>query len=74
MKLISSDEITIKSVLSNHEKTYHEIRDHILPTIRRMSRKMQSIIIKTTEQHKKMLVCLYLTNMLSSHSVYKFYF
>jgi hypothetical protein len=62
--LISSEEITAESILSNllemsHEKTYHEIRDNILPSIHRMSRKIQSSIIKTTEQYKKMQVCLY---------------
>jgi len=64
IKLISAEEITIQSLLSNlpeivHEKIYHEIRDDTLPKIRRMSRKMQSIIIKSTEAYSKMQVCLY---------------
>ncbi|CAF0797924.1 unnamed protein product [Adineta steineri] len=37
-----------------HANTSYELRDHILPTIRRSSRKMQSIIIRTTEQYRKM--------------------
>jgi len=59
IKLILAEEITTQSVLVNlpemvHEKTYHEMHTHLLPKIRRICRKLQSMIVKTAEEFNKM--------------------
>jgi len=64
--LVTSEEIPVQDgtqpVISNipkinHEETHREMRDHLLPKIRQMSQRMQSIILSTTKQFDKMQVC-----------------
>ncbi len=66
--LVPSEEIPIQdgtqSGISNisklnHEKTHREMRDYLLPKIRQMSQRMQSIILSTTKEFDKMQVCFY---------------
>jgi len=66
--LVTSEEIPIQdgtqSGISNisklnHEKTHREMRDYLLPKIRQMSQRMQSIILSTTKEFDKMQVCFY---------------
>jgi hypothetical protein len=66
--LVTSEEIPIQegtqsAILNvpklNHEETHREMRDHLLPKIRRMSQRMQSIILSTTKEFDKMQVCFH---------------